>query len=99
MTMNASSGVPQPSRDFKRGYWIGLAAVVSIGAVIAGTEGVGALVAVLITVSVPAISGLMMFLGWRVLSRHPRVRAVFYEDVTVSPLTSGNRDRRDKLIS
>ncbi len=84
MTINASSSrVPQPSRDLKRGYWIGLAAVVAIGAVIAGTQGVGALVAVLITVSVPAISGLMMFLGWRVLSKHPRVRAAFYKDVTL----------------
>ena len=83
MTINASSGIPQPSRDLKRGYWIGLPAVVTIGAVIAGTQGVGAFVATLITVSVPAISALMMFLGWRLLSKHPRVRAAFYRDVTV----------------
>jgi len=81
MTINAASRAPQPSRDLKR-YWIGFAAVVSIGAVIAGTEGVGAFVAVLVTVSVPAISALMMLFGWRVLSKHPRVRAAFYKDVT-----------------
>ena len=82
MTINTSSGVPQPSRDLKRGYWIGLAAVVSIGAVIAGTQGVGAFIATLITVSVPAISALIMFLAWRLLLKHPRVRAAFYKDVT-----------------
>jgi hypothetical protein len=83
MTINASSAIPPPSRDRNRGYWIGLAAVVSIGAVIAGTEGAGALVGVLITVSVPAISALMLFFGWRLLSKHPRVRAALYRDVTV----------------
>jgi hypothetical protein len=83
MTIDTYSGVPRPSRDLKRGYWIGLAAVVSIGAVIAGTQGVGAFVATLITLSVPAISALIMFLAWRLLVKHPRVRAVFYKDVTV----------------
>ena len=82
MTINTSSGVPQPSRDRHRAYWIGLAAVVSIGAVIAGTQGLGAFVATLITVSVPAISALMLFFGWRLLSKHPRIRAALYEDVT-----------------
>jgi hypothetical protein len=83
MTVDASSGGSHPSRVLTRGHWIGLAAVVSIGAVIAGTEGVGALVAVLVTLSVPAISALTMFFGWRLLSRRPRVRAVFYRDITV----------------
>ena len=83
MIINASSTAPSPSRDRHRGYWIGLAAVVSIGAVIAGTQGVGAFVATLITLSLPASSALMLFLGWRLLSKHPRVRAAFYKDVAV----------------
>jgi hypothetical protein len=83
MTINASSTVPSPSRDGHRGYWIGLAAVVSIAAVIAGTQGTDAFVATLITVSLPAISAFIMFLGWRLLSKHPRVRAALYKDVTV----------------
>jgi hypothetical protein len=82
MTINVSPTVPSPSRDRHRGYWLGLTAVVSIGAVIAGTEGTAAFVAILITVSLPAISALMLFFGWRLLSKHPRIRAALYEDVT-----------------
>jgi uncharacterized membrane protein YedE/YeeE len=82
MTINASA-VQSPSGHPHRGYWIGLAVVVSIGAVIAGTEGARSFVAVLTTLSVPAICAFTLFLGWRSLSKHPRVRAALHLDVTV----------------
>jgi hypothetical protein len=83
VTINAASTVPSPSRHLHRGYWIGLASAVSIGAVIAGTEGARAVVAILITLSVPTICALTLFLGWRTVSKHPRIRAALYKDLTV----------------
>jgi hypothetical protein len=82
MTINASSAVPSPSRHLHHGYWIGFAAAASIGAVIAGTQGARAFVAVLITLSVPTICAFTLFLGWRTLSKHPRIRAALYKDFT-----------------